>query len=133
MNPRLDGQPSRNPSGPYSQSASAYLHSGWWPIPVQGKNRPVAGATGKRGEVTQGRVKHWIRQLPTHNVGLRHEGTIAVDIDHHGDKTGAVTISRLEHAWGQLPPTLVVNLAGRWGAFSATVLSSAKRLTPEGP
>lgn len=105
MNPRLDGQPSRNPSGPYSQSASAYLHSGWWPIPVQGKNRPVAGATGKRGEVTQGRVKHWIRQLPTHNVGLRHEGTIAVDIDHHGDKTGAVTISRLEHAWGQLPPT----------------------------
>lgn len=102
-------------TAPYDQAARGYLRDGWWPIPVLGKTKPVAGATGYQGTITAEHIETWLdfdtgtreflgRFTGYDNLGLRHQGTIAIDVDAgYGDKDGVTQLAAFatEH---QLPP-----------------------------
>lgn len=103
-------------SGPFGRAAHLYRAAGWrgtLPIgraPGQ-KSPPPNGWTGHGAPYPSGAdTQAWaddpmIRQL---NIGLRAEpGTIGLDVDHYGAKTGQSTITQLEEFLGPLPPTWV--------------------------
>lgn len=91
--------------GIYESSAKTYLRGGWWPIPVSGKAYPEPGTTGKDGTVDRAKVKALVKSRPRQNVALRHDGTIALDVDDYGAKEGAATLEAKAAKWGDLPPT----------------------------
>lgn len=88
---------------------------GWWPIPIHdrlddgtyvptGKTRPEVGATGNDGVVTDEKIERWVKVRADHNVGLRHQGTIAIDVDHdYGGKVGGDNLAAFAKA-NRLPP-----------------------------
>lgn len=101
--------------GAYDDAARAYLAAGWSPIPVLGKTMPARGTTGYEGTVTAEKVEAWLtadltqrarngRGVNVDNVGLRHQFTLAIDVDHgYGDKDGVTQLA----AWAAkllLPP-----------------------------
>jgi hypothetical protein len=100
---------------PYNEAARAYQGSGWAPIPVLGKNMPVRGATGYEGTVTAEKIEAWLstdwivraragRGVDVDNIALRHQSTIAIDIDHgYGGKMGGLYLAELARKNG-LPP-----------------------------
>lgn len=103
-------------SGPFGRAAHLYRAAGWrgtLPIgraPGQ-KSPPPNGWTGHGAPYPSGAdTQAWaddpmIRHL---NIGLRAEpGTIGLDVDHYGTKTGQSTIAQLEEFLGPLPPTWV--------------------------
>jgi hypothetical protein len=96
-------------TGPYRRAAAGYRRMGWSnPIPVQGKDRPPAGFTGKDGvDVTDADVARWSRGPEgTRNIALRlPDGIIGIDVDAHDGKRGHETLAVAEAALGQLPAT----------------------------
>lgn len=99
----------------YDDSARAYLAAGWAPIPVRGKTMPAKGATGYDGTVTPEKVEGWLqadttararagRGVGLDNIGLRHQLTLAIDVDQgYGNKGGVAQLA----AWATkvgLPP-----------------------------
>lgn len=99
----------------YDDAAPTYLAGGWCPIPVHGKTVPVKGATGYEGTVTPEKVAGWLvadltqrainkRGSGMDNIGLRHQRTLAVDVDHgYGDKNGVEQLALYAQKLG-LPP-----------------------------
>lgn len=71
--------------------APAYVRRGWQsPIPIAGKTIPPTGATGREGVVTEADVAGWIVSRAGSNLAVRHEGTVAIDVDDgYGGKAGA--------------------------------------------
>lgn len=100
---------------PYDDAAEVYLASGLWPIPVMGKNPPVSGATGYTGTVTPEKIVEWLHPDPVRraragrgvrldNLAIRHQATVAIDVDQgYGEKDGVAQLA----AWAaklDLPP-----------------------------
>ncbi|WP_306232543.1 bifunctional DNA primase/polymerase [Agrococcus beijingensis] len=102
-------------SGIYGKSAKAYRKTGLWPIPVQGKVNPPKGSTGHVGTVTPDKVKAWRRDRGGDNIAIRHDGTVAIDVDDgYGGKQGAKTLAQLEAKAGEpLPPTFTSTARGK--------------------
>jgi hypothetical protein len=101
-------------SGTYAGAAKAYRKAGLWPIPVRGKTLPPAGSTGHVGTVTPDKVKAWRRDRGDDNVAIRHDGTIAIDIDAYGDKPGEASLAQLAETAGEpLPPTFTSTARGK--------------------
>lgn len=96
---------------PYGSSATRYAAAGWIPLPVpaQKKSPPPAGFTGARAKTpTKADIGGWIEESPQSNVALRlPDGVVGLDVDHYGDKTGAVTLANLESRHGPLPRTWI--------------------------
>lgn len=104
---------------PFDQSAEIYLAGGLLPIPVRGKSTPVKGATGYDGTVTFEKVNAWLHPDPVvrananrgagiDNIGIRHQLTLAVDVDHgYGEKNGVEQLAAYaaEHNLPPLPAT----------------------------
>ncbi|BBX25397.1 bifunctional DNA primase/polymerase [Mycolicibacterium alvei] len=96
----------------YSCAQDEYLQRGWrgvLPLPPRSKTPPPSGFTGREGawpSVEQ--LSQWAQIYPHDaNLCLRlHEGTIGIDIDAYGSKTGAQTLDEAEKRWGVLPPTV---------------------------
>lgn len=97
---------------PYADAASTYLKLGLWPIPVTGKHPPEKGTTGREGVVTPNLVKVWRKSRADRNVALRHNGTIAIDVDDYGTKHGADQLALLIDQHGALPPTYTSTARG---------------------
>ncbi|MBL8926334.1 MAG: bifunctional DNA primase/polymerase [Pseudonocardia sp.] len=101
--------------GAYDDAAEIYEMGHLWPIPVEGKSRPVGGATGYDGTVTPAKVAAWLDSDPVKrakagrghrmdNIGLRHQLTLAIDVDHgYGDKDGVAQLAAFAAERG-LPP-----------------------------
>lgn len=88
---------------PYGDAAKTYRDLLWRPIPVSGKFPPEKGTTGRDGAVTDNLIKVWRKSRADRNVALRHEGTIAIDVDDYGDKHGADQLALLVDQYGALP------------------------------
>jgi hypothetical protein len=103
------------PVAPYDAAAEVYLAGGLWPIPVLGKAQPVTGTTGYDGTVTYDKVNRWLdpdplvraragRGASVNNIAIRHQHTLAVDVDHgYGDKNGVEQLAA-HAARHDLPP-----------------------------
>lgn len=104
--------------GTYRDAAKDYLKAGLFPVPVRGKVSPPAGSTGHVGTVTRQKVKAWRRDRGGDNVAIRHDGTVAIDVDDgYGDKHGAATLAELEAKAGEpLPPTFTSTARGKRSA-----------------
>jgi len=104
--------------GPFGRAAHLYRAAGW-----RG-TLPIGKLPGEKFPPPGNRNQHWTgHDAPypstadvaswseTHghlNIGLRAEpGTIGLDVDHYGAKTGADTLRYLEAQYGPLPPTWV--------------------------
>ncbi len=98
---------------PYADAEKLYAAAGWTAIPVTGKFPPVAGATGREGVADAAKRKAWRKTHAGHNIAIRHEGTIALDVDEYGDKHGADELAELERLHGPLPPTFTSTARGR--------------------
>ncbi|MFE1644925.1 bifunctional DNA primase/polymerase [Microbacterium sp. P01] len=96
-----------DPSAPYGSTAKRYLKLGWFPVPVAGKAYPEPGTTGKKGTVTADSAKALVDSRRSRNVAIRHDGTIALDVDgaDHGGKRGDLTLAKRERKLGALPAT----------------------------
>lgn len=95
--------------------AEQFLDNGFTVIPVKGKSVPPAGATGRNGSVTAEKIKAWSEDFEwaMQNTAIRHgRDTIAVDVDHYGDATGADTLADLEAKLGDLPATITSTARG---------------------
>lgn len=101
------------PKKPYRSSANDYLRLGWLPLPVEGKFPPVVGATGHSGTVTEDKVDGWRETHAEHNVALRADEWVAIDVDHYGDKRGADVLADLEARLGPLPKTCYSTARGQ--------------------
>lgn len=100
---------------PYDFAGRVYLRNGWYPIPVRGKDLPIKGVTGYEGTVTIKKVDGWLdtdldqrarngRGVGFDNIALRHQGTLAIDVDHgYGDKDGVTQLAAYAARAG-LPP-----------------------------
>jgi hypothetical protein len=107
---------------PFNAGAPLYLQGGLWPIPVRGKNMPVSGATGYDGTVTPEKVAGWLvsdvtlrakngRGVGVDNVALRHQLSLAIDVDQgYGSKGGVAELAAFAARLG-LPP-----LPGTWSS-----------------
>lgn len=95
-------------AAPFTREAERYVALGWYPMPIKGKSSVLSGWTGAGGEVTPEKVrKHLIsRAMGYDNLGLRHDGTVAIDIDTREGKRGHETLERfrVEHNLPHLPP-----------------------------
>lgn len=90
----------------YRDSYQQYLEAGFKPIPVTGKFPPISGATGHRDPITAEEVEEWANQHPAHQIAIRAEGWVAIDVDDgYGDKDGAAQLAALVDQWGPLPAT----------------------------
>ena len=90
----------------FSEHAHEYLAAGFTPIPVHHKLPPMNGVTGRKRSVTPEDVAAWVAASdPWYgNLAIRHEQTVAVDVDEgYGDKDGVAQLSRLA-ARHKLPP-----------------------------
>lgn len=96
-------------AAPFTTHALEYIAGAWSPIPVKGKSHVLSGWTGGTGEVDEAKVrKHLIsRAMGYDNLGVRHDGTIAIDVDTRDEKHGDETLEafRIEHDLPELPPT----------------------------
>lgn len=94
---------------PYEHAAEQYWRAGWAnPIPVKGKNHPVAGFTGYDGaNVSWPDLHAWIDGPEgAHNIALRLPGDIVgIDIDAYDGKVGETSIAAAEAELGALPDT----------------------------
>lgn len=102
-------------SAPFDETARIYLGAGWWPIPVHGKAVPAKGTTGYGGTVTPEKVEAWLqddltaravakRGVGLDNIGLRHQLTLAIDVDQgYGVKSGVASLAAWAGKLG-LPP-----------------------------
>lgn len=102
-------------SAPYDEAAEVLLASDFLPIPVAGKSQPIGGATGYDGTVTFEKVNRWLHSDLTvrakagrghrmDNVGIRHQLTLAIDVDEgYGDKSGVSQLAQFAARAG-LPP-----------------------------
>lgn len=92
----------------YSTALDPYTVGGWSVIPVRGKAPVPPGATGNGGTVTPGKQAEWAvsPEWSTANTAVRHEGTIAVDVD---DPDG---LTDLEMRFGVLPVTYTSTARG---------------------
>ncbi|RTL65866.1 MAG: bifunctional DNA primase/polymerase [Pseudonocardiaceae bacterium] len=94
----------------FSEHADTYLAAGFTPIPVKGKLPPVKGVTGTKRSVTAEDVRWWVyADHPSYgNLAIRHEQTVAVDVDEgYGDKDGVSQLAQLvtRHRLPPLPAT----------------------------
>lgn len=101
--------------GAYDDGARAYLGADLLPIPVRGKSVPAKGTTGYDGTVTAEKVEAWLntdldqrardgRGVGLDNIGIRHQRTLAIDVDHgYGDKNGVDQLREYTAKLG-LPP-----------------------------
>lgn len=105
-------------SGVYGGAAKGYRKAGYFPVPVRGKVSPPSGSTGHVGTVTPEKVKAWRRERGDDNVAIRHDGTVAIDVDDgYSDKHGAATLAQLEAKAGEpLPPTFSSTARGKRSA-----------------
>jgi hypothetical protein len=102
-------------SAPFTVAARPYLGAGWWPIPIRGKAMPVKGVTGYEGSVTAEKVEGWLvpnvttralngRGVGMDNIGIRHQLTLAIDVDQgYGSKGGVAELAAFATRAG-LPP-----------------------------
>lgn len=97
---------------PYADAATTYLKVGWRPIPVSGKHPPEKGTTGREGVVTDNLIKTWRKSRADRNIAVRHEGTIAIDVDDYGTKSGADQLAVMVDLYGALPPTFTSTARG---------------------
>lgn len=107
------GNPNPKPEFGFGKVARLYLRNGFKPIPVEGKRPSVRKAIGYKGTVTTEKVLEWIVTHPDSAIGLRAEGFITVDVDHHDEKFGADQLLTLEKRWGPLPPTVSSTSRGK--------------------
>ncbi|GAA3737706.1 phage/plasmid primase, P4 family [Leifsonia bigeumensis] len=93
--------------GGYASATSQYAALGWGTIPVLGKTPPPSGATGRAGTVTDEKRAEWSRDRKWRdsNIAIRHDGTIAIDVDEHDDKHGARQLGDWVSRFGILPRT----------------------------
>jgi hypothetical protein len=94
---------------PYTVQAATALARGWFSIPVKGKSHVPKGVTGSAGTVDKDTVrKHLIsREAGYDNLGIRHDGTIAIDVDVYEEKNGVESLRKFatQHNLSPLPPT----------------------------
>lgn len=104
-------------TGPFGDSADTYRMLGWTPLPLpeRSKSPPPRGTTGRNArDPSDADHAAWLANHGDGNIALRLPvGVIALDVDHHGDKTGGATIAELEAKLGPLPATFV-NSARPW-------------------
>jgi hypothetical protein len=105
-------------SAPYALQANSYFALGWFPIPVKGKGSVPKGVTGNTGTVDADKVRKFLisRDAGYDNLAVRHDGTIAIDVDHgYGGKNGADTLTRFAetHNLSPLPPTFSSTARGK--------------------
>lgn len=98
----------------YAHAAADYLRDGWKPIPIPAgaKTPPPPGTTGESGVVTAEDVSLWMVEAPLHNLALRHEQTIAIDVDGYDGKPGPDTLAALIAECGPLPSTFTSSARG---------------------
>ncbi|MFI7333576.1 bifunctional DNA primase/polymerase [Micromonospora aurantiaca (nom. illeg.)] len=103
-------------SRPYASHAAEYRAAGWSnPIPVKGKSYPPPGYTGKNGCDVSGPDLHTWTTGPegAHNIGLRMAGTVGIDVDDYGTKSGAESLAKAVADLGELPATYSSTSRGR--------------------
>jgi len=91
----------------YASATDQYRAQGWQSVPVFGKEHPPTGATGKAGTVTDEKRAKWKRDPKWRgaNLAIRHEVTIAIDVDNHDGKNGAQQLADWAAEFGPLPQT----------------------------
>jgi len=99
-------------TGGYYPAADDYLKAGWAnPFPLIGKARNVPeGVTGREGRrLDRAEVAYWMTTSPNHNLALRLDGVIGIDVDNYAkagvEKHGWQTMKLAIERWGPLPPT----------------------------
>lgn len=97
----------------YRENANKYLKRGFKPIPVRGKFPPVVGATGTNGVVDKASVEAWRTTYAEHNIALRAEGWIGIDVDVYKDKHGDRTLANYVERLGPLPKTYSSTARGK--------------------
>jgi hypothetical protein len=92
-------------AAPFTRQATVALAKGWFPIPVKGKNHVPTGVTGHAGVVNEEKVRKQLitRELGYDNLAVRHDGTIAIDVDVRDGKNGAATMARFAQERGLSP------------------------------
>jgi len=100
--------------GPFGRAAHLYRAAGWCGTLPIGRNPgekfpPPGGWTGHGADYPSAAdIASWLETHGHLNIGLRAEpGTIGLDIDHYGAKTGVQTLFSLEAKFGPLPLTWV--------------------------
>lgn len=110
-NPTPSGPGGQRRSGAYYPHADQYFLAGWQPFPLRGKDQDIpGGVTGRAGRLLiRSDVATWMVTNPDHNIGLRLDGVVGIDIDNYrkGDveKRGWKTQKLAEERWGPLPKT----------------------------
>lgn len=103
-----------NSAQPYRTAATNYHSAGWFPFPLQPRNKEpwAKGVTGRKNafpidEAAQ--IAKWCTEAPRQaNIGLwLRDDIIGVDVDHYESKRGGDTFARLEAELGALPPTWI--------------------------
>ena len=100
----------------YGLVAPLYFRNGFKPIPLIGKRPLVRGATGQSGAVTAEKIADWRSRFPQASIGLRAEGFITIDVDHHDSKLGAEQLASFEARFGTLPRTVSSTARGKTSA-----------------
>jgi len=94
----------------YGTAAPIYWEAGWrgiLPVPARRKGNPPVGYTGNDGIFpSYADITAWAETRPCSNIVLRlPDGIIGIDVDAHGEKTGAAALIEAELRWGALPDT----------------------------
>ena len=92
----------------YASAADIYLERGWknlLPLPRGAKKYPPKGFTGRDGITPSGAdIEEWKTQYPDGNTCIRFDdGTMGIDVDAYGKKTGGETFAEAQKRWGKLP------------------------------
>lgn len=99
----------------FGEVAQRYADRGLSVFPVRGKHVLPKGSTGAKGMITPFQVDDWASdpEWAGGNIALRHDtDTIAIDVDHYGDKRGADQLAALEKELGPLPVTVSCTARG---------------------
>lgn len=110
-NPTPSGSGGQRRSGAYYPHADQYFLAGWQPFPLRGKDQDIpSGVTGRAGKLLlRSDVVTWMVTNPDHNIGLRLDGVIGIDIDNYRkggiEKRGWHTLKLAIERWGPLPAT----------------------------
>src|SRR5215207_5449592 len=97
----------------YRDAAPVYQALGWagiLPLPPGEKSAPPTSYTGWNGRDPSGlMIETWRNETHGHHQANSNicihmpDGVIGIDVDHYGNKTGALTLARLETELGSLP------------------------------